>query len=153
MSSSSRASSDRAKAREQNLSAPLDESALLDLDALARWLDKQLPGDGETENGRLVRRAILSVRSAQARVEPGKIARTAEAMADYPLNPGHSDLDDEQPMFVKVGDGFVACTLGDIRRAQLRRTMLQNVWMEFGYVACERGDNIQMMFRKARGLA
>lgn len=40
------------------------------------------------------------------------------AMIAYALNPGHSDLDNEQPMSIRHGDGFLRCTLGDIRKAQ-----------------------------------
>jgi len=45
------------------------------------------------------------------------------AMAGYQLNPGHSDLDDEQPMCVRVHDGLwdpkdLRCTLGDIHKAK-----------------------------------
>lgn len=47
---------------------------------------------------------------------------TVAAMVVYPLDPGHSDLDNEQPMSVRVGFGptkrDVPCTLGDIREAQ-----------------------------------
>lgn len=81
------------------------------------------------------------------------ISRAFLAMANYPLDPGHSDLDDAQPMSVKVGDDFVSCTLGDIRRARSHRIIAENAWLEVGYVGCERGDNIQMTTMKARGLA
>lgn len=41
------------------------------------------------------------------------------AMAAYPLDPGHSDLDNEQPMAVRVADEWLRCTLGDVRHAQM----------------------------------
>lgn len=45
------------------------------------------------------------------------------AMAGYQLDPGHSDLDNEQPMAVRIHDGLwdhvdLRCTLGDIRKAK-----------------------------------
>lgn len=40
------------------------------------------------------------------------------ALAAYELNPGHSDLDDEQPVTVPVGSYAVRCQLGDIRQAK-----------------------------------
>lgn len=45
------------------------------------------------------------------------------AMAGYQLNPGHSDLDNEQPMSVRIHDGLwdhrdMRCLLGDIRQAK-----------------------------------
>lgn len=40
------------------------------------------------------------------------------AMAAYRLDPGHSDLDNEQPMAVTVGAETLRCTLGDIRAAR-----------------------------------
>lgn len=42
---------------------------------------------------------------------------TVAAMARYPLNPGDSDLDDEQPVSLRLDDRFVRVTLGDIREA------------------------------------
>ncbi len=46
---------------------------------------------------------------------PAQIA----AMVAYELDPGHSDLDNEQPMTVHHGDGaYFRCLLGDIRRAK-----------------------------------
>jgi hypothetical protein len=40
------------------------------------------------------------------------------AMATYRLDPGHSDLDNEQPMAVTVGTETLRCTLGDIHAAR-----------------------------------
>lgn len=45
------------------------------------------------------------------------------ALAGYQLNPGHSDLDNEQPMAVRLHDGLwdhqdLRCLLGDIRQAK-----------------------------------
>lgn len=45
------------------------------------------------------------------------------AMAGEQLNPGHSDLDNEQPMSVRIHDGLwdhvdMRCLLGDIRQAK-----------------------------------
>lgn len=40
------------------------------------------------------------------------------AMRAFDLDPGHSDLDDEQPMSVPVGSEWVRCQLGDIRKAK-----------------------------------
>lgn len=53
-----------------------------------------------------------------ARPEHTFDAATLRAMALYPLNPGHGDLDNEQPFSVRVGDAWVRCTLGDVRQAQ-----------------------------------
>lgn len=57
-------------------------------------------------------------RSAPPAARPAFSADTIRAMALFPLNPGHSDLDNEQPISVRVGDAWVGCTLGDIRQAQ-----------------------------------
>jgi hypothetical protein len=53
------------------------------------------------------------------------------AMALYPLDPGHSDLDNEQPMSVPVqqgADSYAArCTLGEIRQAQREAGLIGHV--------------------------
>lgn len=50
-------------------------------------------------------------RARRARKNP-----IAAFMVAYPLDPGHSDLDDEQPMVI----GGDRCTLGDVREAKRR---------------------------------
>lgn len=63
------------------------------------------------------------------------------AMAGYQLDPGHSDLDNEQPMSVRVHDGLwdhvdLRCLLGDIRKAKsdfyagLRTALAASVLLE-----------------------
>ena len=42
---------------------------------------------------------------------------TLAAMARFEMNPGHSDLDDEQPETIRVGDQWVTVPLGHIREA------------------------------------
>lgn len=62
-------------------------------------------------------------------------APTTRAMALYPLNPGHSDLDNEQPMTVHVHDAWVRCTLGDIRKAQREAGLIGHAERQAGRVS------------------
>jgi hypothetical protein len=84
------------------------------------------PGDirrGHEDSIAACRDQIDQIEEELAEPRPARPAHTYDiatvtAMAAYELDPGHSDLDSEQPMSVKVGDQWVRCTLGDIRMAK-----------------------------------
>lgn len=67
----------------------------------------------------------VTVRSVdRAKVHPSTVTA---AMAAFEMNPGHSDLYDEQPIGVQVSPGeFVTVLLGEIRETQRQAYALRN---------------------------
>lgn len=60
----------------------------------------------------------------RAKVHPSIVTA---AMVAFVTDPGHSDLDNEQPISVRIGeDRFVSVTLGEVREAKLQAYALRN---------------------------